>query len=182
MENKTKIKVPEPDSFRAQSVRRLMMLRILAMGYSPSVAIETLCKENDCTPQMIYHDYANMHVWAHVVEQDKLLISILRARLDLINSEVLALKMENTGLQLSTKDRFVKLDAVKSALKIMVEQLRLVQELVLVERKPLEVESANKKVVIRMWRPNDESNRNISKVLPVPETKNLPQRPIQDTP
>jgi hypothetical protein len=172
----------EPDSLRAQSVRRLKMLRMLAMGYSPSVVVETLCKENDCTPQVIYRDYANMHVWAHVVVQDKLFISILRARLDLINSEVLVLKMENTELQLNSKDRFVKLDSVKSALKGMVEQIRLVQELVLVERKPLDVESANKKVVIRMWRPNDESNRNSSKVLPVPETKNLPQRPIQDTP
>ncbi len=167
----------EPESFRAQSVRRLKMLRMLAMGYSPSVVVETLCKENNLAPQMIYHDYAKMHVWAHVVEQDKLLISILRARLDHINSEVLALKMENSGAQLGSKDRFVKLDAVKSALKIMVEQLRLVQELGLVERKPLDVESTNKKVVIRMWQPNDESNRNISKVLPVPETKNLPQRP-----
>jgi len=163
----------EPDSFRAQSVRRLKMLRMLAMGYSPSVVVETVSKENDCTPRMIYHDYANMHVWAHVVEQDKLLNSILRARLDHINSEVLALKMENTGTQLSTKDRFVKLDAVKSALKIMVEQLRLVQELGLVERKPLDVESTNKKIVIRMWRPNYETNPNSSKVLPVPETKNL---------
>jgi hypothetical protein len=138
--------------------RRLKMLRMLAMGYSPSVVVETLCKENNCTPQTIYRDYANMHLWAHVVDQDKVLTSILRARLDHINSEVLALKMENTGTQLSTKDRFVKLDAVKSALNGMVEQIRLVQELGLVERKPLEVESTNKKTVIRMWQPNDETN------------------------
>ena len=153
---------------------------MLAMGNSPSVVIKTLSKENDCTPQKIYHDYANMHVWAHVVDQNKLLTSILRARLDHINSEALALKMENTGTQLNSKDRFVKLDAVKSALKGMVEQIRLVQGLV--ERKPLEVESTNKKTVIKMWQPNNETNRNSSKVLPVRETKNLPQRPIQDTP
>ena len=48
-----------------------------------------------------------MPLWAHVVEQDKGLTSILRARLDHINSKVLALKMENTGTQFSTKDRFV---------------------------------------------------------------------------
>jgi hypothetical protein len=56
-------------------------------------------------------------------------------------------------------------------------------EIAAVSCKPLEVESTNKNLtVIRMWQPNDETNRNSSKVLPVPETKNLPQRPIQDTP
>lgn len=87
--------------------RRLKMLRMLAMGYWPSVVVETLWKENNCTPQTIYRDYANMPLWAHVVEQDKGFTSILRARLDHINSKVLALKMENTGTQFSTKDRFV---------------------------------------------------------------------------
>jgi hypothetical protein len=138
--------------------RRLRMLRMLAMGYSSSVVVETLCKENNCTPQTISHDYVNMNIWAHVVDQDKLLTSILRARLDHINSEVLALKMENAGAQLNSKDGFVKLDALTLALKGMLEQLRLVQDLGLVERKPLEVESTNKKTVIRMWQPNDETN------------------------
>ncbi len=113
---------------------------MLAMGYSLKVIVETLSKEYNCLPETIYHDYSSMHVWVHVVEPDKQLTSILRARLNQINDEALALRMENDGEQkLNTKDKIAKICALKSALKGMVEQVRLTQELRLEKCKRLEI-------------------------------------------
>ena len=55
---------------KSLSRRRLKMLAMLAKGNSLNDIVENLSKENNCQPAAIYHDHANMHVWAHVVEQD----------------------------------------------------------------------------------------------------------------
>ncbi len=91
---------------------------MLAMNTSLNVIVETLSKEFNVTPAAIYHDHANMHVWAHGVEQDKQLTSIFRARLELLNREAMALAMENKGGQLNTKDKFVKIGAINTTLKV----------------------------------------------------------------
>jgi hypothetical protein len=60
-------------------------------------------------------------------------------------------------------------------LKVTDREISLAQELGLIERKPLEVESTNRNLtVIRMWQPNDETvNGELSKVLPVCKAKKL---------
>ena len=131
---------------------------MLAMNNSLHVVVETLSKEFDVTPQAIYHDHANMHVWSHEIEQDKQLTAILRARLGLLSREALALAMETKKDQ-NVKDKFVKIGAINSALKVTDREISLAQELGLVERKPLEVESTNRNLtVIRMWQPTDEKS------------------------
>jgi len=113
---------------------------MLAMNTSLNVVVETLSKEFNVTPQTIYLDHANMHVWAHVVEQDKQLTIIFRARLGLLSREALAMAMENKGGQLNAKDKFVKIGAINTALKVTDREISLAQELGLVERKPLELD------------------------------------------
>ena len=158
--------------------RRLRMARLLAMNTSLHVVVETLSKEFDVSPAAIYKDHANMHVWSHVIEQDKQLTAIFRARLGLLSREALGLAMEgkeNNQKPLTVKDKFVKIGAINSALKVTDREISLAQELGLIERKPLEVESTNRNLtVIRMWQPNDETvNGELSKVLPVCKAKKL---------
>ena len=112
---------------------------MLAMNTSLHVIAETLSKEFNVAPAAIYHDYAKMHVWDHVVEQDKQLTSIFRARLGLLSREALALAMENKG-QLNARDKFVKIGAINTALKVTDREISLSQELGLVGRKPLELD------------------------------------------
>jgi hypothetical protein len=81
--------------------RRLRMARMLAMNISLHVVVETLSKEFDVTPAAIYKDHANMHVWSHVIEQDKQLTGIFRARLGLLSREALGLTMEKKAMYLN---------------------------------------------------------------------------------
>lgn len=84
-----------------------------------------------------------MNSWAHAIEQDKQLTTILRARLDFLNREAMGLLTEGgDSKSLGVKDKFVKIGALNTALKITVEQIRLAQELGLVERKPEVIQSA----------------------------------------
>jgi hypothetical protein len=96
--------------------RRLRMARLLAMHTSLHVVVETLSKEFGVSPAAIYKDHVSMHVWSHAIEQDKQLTGILRARLGLLSREALALAMENKGQ--NVKDKFVKIGAINSALKV----------------------------------------------------------------
>ena len=65
---------------------------------------------------------------------------------------------ESNQKPLTVKDKFVKIGAINSALKVTDREISLAQELGLIERKPLEVESTNRNLtVIRMWQPNDET-------------------------
>ena len=120
--------------------RRLRMSRMLGMHTSLHVVVQTLSKEFDVTPQAIYYDHANMHVWSHVIEQDKQLTGILRARLGLLSREALALALE-TKKEPNVKDKFVKIGAINSALKVTDREISLAQELGLIERKPMAIES-----------------------------------------
>jgi len=103
------------------SRRRLKMLRMLARGSSPSVVVETLSKEYNCSTAAICSDYDRLHVWAHSVCKDM---------------ESLALITRNNGKQqLATEDKSVKTEA----LKVTVEQIGLVQELGLLGRSGLKI-------------------------------------------
>ena len=55
------------------------MLSLLAKGNSLSCVTEMLSREFSCSSQLIYRDYANMPLWAQVVEQDKDLTSAFRS-------------------------------------------------------------------------------------------------------
>jgi hypothetical protein len=119
------------------------MVRLIAMGNSLSAVVQALSSEFKCSARAIYKDYKQMNSWAHAIEQDKQLTTILRARLDFLNREAMGLLTEGgDSKSLGVKDKFVKIGALNTALKITVEQIKLAQELGLVERKPEVIQSA----------------------------------------
>ena len=123
--------------------RRQRMVRLIAMGNGLSAVVSALSSEFKCSTKAIYKDYEKMATWAHAIEQDKQLTTILRARLDFLNREAMGLLTEGTDNKpLSVKDKFVKIGALNTSLKITVEQIKLAQELGLVERKPEVIQSA----------------------------------------
>lgn len=117
------------------------MVRLIAVGNSLSAVVQTLASEFKCSERAIYKDYEQMATWAHAIEQDKQLTTILRARLDYLNREAMGLLSDGgDGRQLSVKEKFVKIGALNTALKITIEQIKLGQELGLIERKPEVIE------------------------------------------
>lgn len=123
--------------------RRQRMLRLLAVGFSLSAIVQTLSVEFHVSEWVIYKDHKRMKTWVHAFEQDEALASILRARLDFLNREAMGLITEYSDVKpLNAKDKFVKIGALNTSLKITVEQIKLAQELGLVERKPEVIQSA----------------------------------------
>jgi NADPH-dependent glutamate synthase beta subunit-like oxidoreductase len=123
--------------------RRQRMLRLLSVGNSLNAVVQTLSAEFHVSEWVIYKDHKRMKTWVHNFEQDEALSSILRARLDYLNREAMGLLTEgDSNKPLTAKDRFVKIGALNTALRITVEQIRLAQELGLVERKPEVIQSA----------------------------------------
>lgn len=121
--------------------RRQRMVRLIAVGNSLSAVVQTLASEFKCSQKAIYKDYEKMDTWAHSIEQDKQLTTVLRARLDYLNREALGLLSDcGDGRQLSVKEKFVKIGALNTALKITIEQIKLGQELGFIERKPEVIE------------------------------------------
>ncbi len=123
--------------------RRQRMVRLIAVGNSLSAVVQTLASEFKCSERAIYKDYEQMDTWAHSIEQDKQLTTILRARLDYLNREAMGLLSDGEKKPQTVKDKFVKIGALNTALKITVEQIKLGQELGLVERKPEVVVNVN---------------------------------------
>lgn len=122
--------------------RRQRMLRLLAVGNSLKVVVETISSEFNVPKKTVYSDHSRMNEWVHDLQQDKQLSSLVRERLDLLNRELLSLMLEidATGeKKASIKERFLKVNAAIAALKVVQEQIKLGQNLGLIERKPEEV-------------------------------------------
>jgi NADPH-dependent glutamate synthase beta subunit-like oxidoreductase len=116
---------------------------LLAVGNSLSAIVQTLSAEFHVSEWVIYKDHKRMKTWVHAFEQDEALASILRARLDFLNREAMGLLTESDDKKpLSAKDKFVKIGALNTALKITVEQIKVGQELGLIEKKPEVIQSA----------------------------------------
>ena len=121
------------------------MLRLLAIGNSLKVVVETISKEYNVPKKTVYSDYYNMQKWAHILQQDKQLCSLVRERLDLLNRELLGMMLEIESIgekKASVKERFLKVNAAVAVLKVVQEQIKLGQNLGLIERKPEVIQSA----------------------------------------
>lgn len=121
--------------------RRQRMLRLLAVGTSPKVVVEILNKEFDVPKKTIYADYYKINDWAHIMQQDDQLSSILREHLDLLSRELLGVMLESGPFgdkKSCVKERVLKVNAANAALKVVQEQIKLGQNLGLIERKPEE--------------------------------------------
>jgi hypothetical protein len=122
------------------------MLRLLAVGNGLKVVVDTISKEFGVPKSTVYTDHSRMADWVPVLHQNKQLVSLVRERLDLLNRELLGLmlEIEATGIKkASVKERFLKVNAAIAALKVVQEQIRLGQNLGLIERKPEVVISQN---------------------------------------
>lgn len=122
--------------------RRRRMLTLLGLGNSLQAVVSALAKEFNRKEVTIYADYERISTWAPVVEQDEVLTALIKARLDYLNREALEMmqNIENKGS--TVKEKLIKLGAINSVLKITVEQIKLGQELGLIERKPDVIQSA----------------------------------------
>jgi hypothetical protein len=114
--------------------RRRRMLTLLGLGNSLQAVVSALAKEFNRKEVTIYADYERISTWAPVVEQDEVLTALIKARLDYLNREALEMmqNIENKGS--TVKEKLIKLGAINSVLKITVEQIKLGQELGLIER------------------------------------------------
>jgi hypothetical protein len=122
--------------------RRRRMLTLLGLGNSLQAVVTALAKEFNCKEVTLYADYERISTWAPAVEQDEALTAMVKARLDYLNREAVDI-MQNIDSKASTvKEKFIKLGAINSVLKITVEQIKLGQELGLIERKPEVFQSA----------------------------------------
>jgi len=122
--------------------RRRRMLTLLGLGNSLQAVVSALAKEFNCKEVTLYADYERISTWAPVVEQDEALTAMVKARLDYLNREAMDImqNIENKGS--TVKEKFIKLGAINSVLKITVEQIKLGQALGLIERKPEVIQSA----------------------------------------
>ncbi len=101
------------------------MLTLLGLGNSLQVIVSALSKEFNCKEVTVYADYERISTWAPVVEQDQALTVLVKARLDYLNREAMDImqSIENKGS--TVKEKFIKLGAINSVLKITIEQIKL---------------------------------------------------------
>jgi hypothetical protein len=155
--------------------RHLEELRLEGLGLSFAEIDTQVSEKFGCGSRIIYKDFQTRASWQLTLQGVKKSGDLV---LKIINRYEQIYRQASRILH-SASNPLVQIGALNTMLKANSSML----EIAAVSCKALEVESTNKNLtVIRMWQPNDETNRNSSKVLPVPETKNLPQRPIQDTP
>jgi len=125
----------KPDLIR----RRRRMLTLLGLGNSLQAVVSALAEEFNCKEATLYADYERISTWAPVVEQDQALTAMIKARLDYLNREALEImqSIQNNGS--TVKEKLIKIGAINAALKITAEQIKLGQELGLIEKKTMEI-------------------------------------------
>jgi hypothetical protein len=146
--------------------RHLEELRLEGLGLSLSEIVAQVSEKFGCGPRIIYNDFQTRSSWQlplqGVEKSGDLVLKILNRYEQIYRQASRILHSESNPL--------VRIGALNTLLKVNSAML----EIAALSLKALEVESANRKLVIRMWQPNDESNSNMSKVLPLRETKGLP--------
>lgn len=116
--------------------RRRRMLTLLGLGNSLQAVVSALAEEFNCKEATLYADYERISTWSPVVELDQALTALVKARLDYLNREALELMQSIQNKGSTVKEKLIKLGAINAALKITAEQIKLGQELGLIERKP----------------------------------------------
>ncbi len=147
--------------------RRLELLKLEGLGLSQAEILKQLCKNYGCAERTVYNDFEIRASWQPTLQgvnksQDWVLKTLNRDE---------QIYRQASRILHSESNPLVQLGALNTMLKANSSM----REIAAVSCKPLEVESTNKNsTVIKMWQPNDEPNRNSSKVLPLRETKKLP--------
>jgi hypothetical protein len=158
--------VCEVDSSRICQ-RRLEELRLEGLGLSFAEIIAQVSEKFGCGSRIVYNDFQTRTSWQPTLQgvnksQDWVLKTLNRDE---------HIYRQASRILHSESNPLVQLGALNTMLKANSSM----REIAVASCKPLEVEVANKNsTVIKMWQPNDEPNRNSSKVLPLRETKKLP--------
>jgi hypothetical protein len=147
--------------------RRLEELRLEGLGLSFAEIIAQVSEKFGCGSRIIYNDFQTRTSWQPTLQGvNKSGDWVLKT----LNRDEQIYRQASRILH-SESNPLVRLGALNTMLKVNSSM----REIAAVSCKPLEVESTNKNsTVIKMWRPNYETNRNSSKVLSLRETKNLP--------
>lgn len=128
--------------------RRSRMVNLIAMGNGLDAIVDVLSGEFGVSRKTIYSDYERMDTWVHDLQADAQLCAKLKQRLEFLNRVAIDMLLElNSSVdgkkrQLTVKEQFVKIGVINAILKVTVEQIKLGQELGLIERKPTVIQSA----------------------------------------
>jgi hypothetical protein len=147
--------------------RRLELLKLEGLGFSQAEIVKQLAQKADCVERTVYNDFETRAIWQPILQSaikpEDVLLKIMNRYEQIYRQASRILHSESNPL--------VRLGALNTMLKATSSM----REIAAVSCKVLEVESANRNLtVIKMWQPNDQPNRNSSKVPPLRETKKLP--------
>ncbi len=116
--------------------RRNAHLRLYGAGNGIAIIAKTLSKEFGCTEKAIYSDHERMETWDSDVSEDKKIKFEIKARFRLLIRRSMDLVLDD-----KVKDPFAKATAISVALKVTRAQIRFLQDLGIIERVPLKVET-----------------------------------------
>lgn len=128
--------------------RRSRMVNLIAVGNGLDAIVDVLSEEFKVSKAAIYADYERMETWVHDLQADEQLCAKLKQRLEFLNRTAIDMLLglnssaDGKKRQLSLKEQFVKIGVINAILKVTVVQIRLGQELGLIERKPEVIQSA----------------------------------------
>jgi predicted DNA-binding protein YlxM (UPF0122 family) len=128
--------------------RRSRMVNLIAMGNGLDAIVDALSDEFNVSKVAIYADYERMEMWVHDLQADEQLCAKLKQRLEFLNRTAIDMLLDLNSSkdgkkrQLTVNEQFVKIGTINAILKVTVEQIKLGQELGLIERKPEVIQSA----------------------------------------
>jgi len=123
------------------------MVNLIAMGNGLDAIVDALSQEFKVSKVAIYADYERMETWVHDLQADEQLCAKLKQRLEFLNRTAIDMLLDLNSSrdgkkrQLAVNEQFVKIGIINAILKVTVEQIKLGQELGLVERKPEVIQS-----------------------------------------
>ena len=128
--------------------RRLRMVNLIAMGNGLDAIVDALSSEFKVAKKTIYSDYERMETWVHELQADEQLCVKLKQRLEFLNRTAIDMLLELNSSEdgkkrrLTLKEQFVKIGIINAILRVTMAQIRLGQELGLIERRPEVIQSA----------------------------------------
>lgn len=128
--------------------RRLRMVNLIAMGNGLDAIVDALSAEFKVSRKTIYSDYERMETWVHELQADEQLCAKLKQRLEFLNRTAIDMLLELNSSEdgkkrrLTLKEQFVKIGIINAILRVTMAQIRLGQELGLIERRPEVIQSA----------------------------------------
>ncbi len=121
------------------------MVNLIAIGNGLDAIVDALSQEFKVSKKAIYADYERMEKWVHDLQADEQLCARLKQRLEYLNRVAIDMLLDlgssedGKKRQLTVKEQFAKIGIINAILRVTMEQIKLGQELGLIERKPVEV-------------------------------------------